>query len=164
MGELPTFKLERSFKASKEQVWAAWTDPALIPQWYGPGVTSIVHSLDLSPGGAWCHEMRMGDNGFFQRAQYTEVTPHDRLVWVHSNTDAEWNIIANPMMPDWPRELLTIVTFVEKDGQTDVCLTWTPHMASAAEIACFDGAIAGMAKGWNAGMDLLEQMLATQQA
>ena len=68
------------------------------------------------------------------------------------------------MMPDWPRILLTTATFEEERGQTRMRLTWTPHEASEAEIACFAAAIDRMGKGWNAGMELLAKVLAELQA
>jgi hypothetical protein len=39
-------------------------------------------------------------------------------------------------------------------------LTWTPHEASEAEIACFAAAKDNMGKGWAAGMELLAELLA----
>jgi hypothetical protein len=42
-------------------------------------------------------------------------------------------------------------------------LTWVPHEASEAEIACFAAAIDRMGKGWNAGMELLAKLLAELQ-
>ena len=44
-------------------------------------------------------------------------------------------------MKDWPRVLLTTVTFEEDGAQTKLRLTWVPHEASEAEIACFAAAI-----------------------
>jgi hypothetical protein len=67
-------------------------------------------------------------------------------------------------MKDWPRVLLTTVTFEDNGPQTSLRLTWVPHEASAAEIACFAAAIDGMGKGWNAGMELLAKLLAEMQA
>ena len=68
------------------------------------------------------------------------------------------------MMENWPRVLLTTVTF-DKDGdQTKMRLTSAPHEASEAEIACFSAALAGMDKGWAAGMKLLAELLAKLQA
>ncbi len=160
MADLPEYVLEREFDAPREMVWRAWTEAELIPKWYGPGVTSIVHSIDLRPGGTWLHEMQWGDNSHYQKAEYVEVSEPARLVWLHSNCDADGTIIANPMMPDWPRVLLTTVTFEEADGKTALRLTWVPHEANQAEIDCFAGAMAGMGKGWGAGMDLLEKLLA----
>jgi len=100
----------------------------------------------------------------YQRVECTEVVSPERLVWLHSSSDANWNIIPSPMMADWPRVLLTTVTFEETGGQTKLRLTWTPHQASNAEIACFTAAIAGMGKGWDAGMKLLAELLAELQA
>ena len=67
------------------------------------------------------------------------------------------------MMADWPRVLLTTITFEEQDGKTHLKLTWVPHEASEAEINCFAGALAGMNKGWAAGMDMLAELLAELQ-
>ena len=164
MNELPTYVLERTFDAPRDLVWKGWTDPALLSRWYGPNVETIIHRLDLRPGGLWLLEMRRGGHSSFQRVEYTEVVPPERLVWLHSNTDADWHIASNPRMPDWPRVLLTTVTFDEDGARTRMRLTWTPHEASDAELACFAAAIDGMGKGWNAGMELLAKILAELQS
>lgn len=161
---LPEFVLERRFNAPRALVWRSWTEPDLLVRWYGPGVETVIHKLDVTPGGLWLNEMRMGGGSHYQRVEYTEVIAPEKLVWLHSVSDGDWNIAANPMMPDWPRVLLTTVTFEEKDGQTDVRLTWVPHEASEAEIACFAGAVAGLDKGWGKGMELLAELLAELQA
>ncbi len=164
MSELPTYVLEREFDAPAELVWKTWTEAELLARWYGPRVETIVHRLDVKPGGLWLNEMKWDGNSNFQRVEYTEVSPPERLVWLHSMSDADWNVVANPMMPDWPLVLLTTVTFKETDGKTKMHLTWVPHEASEAEITCFAVAIGGMDKGWGAGMDLLEELLAELQA
>lgn len=164
MADLPTYVLEREFDAPRELVWKTWTDPQLLVRWYGPRVETIVHRLEVKPGGLWLGEMRWDGKSNYQRVEYTEVTPPERLVWLHSVSDGDWNVIANPMMPDWPRVLLTTVTFEEDGGRTKLRLTWVPHEASEAEIACFSAALAGMDKGWGAGMALLEELLAELQA
>ena len=35
MTDLPTYLLERVFDAPRELVWRSWTDPQLLPRWYG---------------------------------------------------------------------------------------------------------------------------------
>ena len=55
-------------------------------------------------------------------------------------------------------------TFEKHGGQTKMRLTWVPHEASAAEIACFAAAFGGMDKGWGAGMELLAKLLAELRA
>lgn len=164
MSDVPTYVMERVFDAPRELVWKTWTDPELLARWYGPNVETIIHTLDVKPGGLWLNEMKMGDNSHYQRTEYTEVVEPERLVCLMSNADADWNIAPNPMMADWPRVLLTTVTFANEGGKTRMRLTWTPHEASEAEIACFAGAMAGLDKGWGAGMALLEELLVELQA
>ncbi len=48
-------------------------------------------------------------------------------------------------------------------GAAALSLVWTPHEASAAECACFAGAIEGMGRGWGSGMDILAEILAEIQ-
>lgn len=163
MTDLPTYALDRVFDAPRALVWKTWTDPELLARWYGPNVETIIHELDVRPGGAWLNEMRMGANSMYQRAEYTEVVEPERLVCLMSTTDANWRIATNPRMPDWPRTLLTTVTFEQIGRRTKVHLTWVPHNATVAEIACFSAAIAGLDKGWGAGMELLAKILAELQ-
>lgn len=164
MSDLPVYILERRFDAPRDLVWRTWTEPELLARWYGPNAETIVHRLDVRPGGLWLNEMRWGDNAHFQRVEYLEVAAPEKLVWLHSVTDADWNVTANPMMPDWPRVLYTTVTFEADGGATQMRLTWVPYEATAAEIACFGDAIAGLDKGWGAGMELLAEILAELQA
>lgn len=164
MTDLPTFVMERDFNAPRDLVWQTWTQAQHLAHWYGPGVETVIHELDVTPGGVWLNEMKMGERSGYQRSEYTEVSPPDRLVMLMSTTDENWQPTSNPMMPDWPATLLTVVTFEDLGGRTRLRLEWSPHEASAAEIACFANAVENLGKGWGAGMDLLEQLLAELQA
>lgn len=163
MSELPEYVLERTFAAPRKLVWRTWTEPALLSRWYGPNVETIVHRLDVRPGGLWLNEMKMRGGSSYQRTEFVEVVEPSRLVCLMSSADANWNVAPMPMMPDWPRTLLTTVTFEESAGRTAMRLVWQPHEATQAEITCFAGAIAGMGKGWAGGMDALEKILAELQ-
>ena len=160
MSDSPTYVLEREFDAPRERVWRAWTEPDLLSRWYGPRVETVVHGLDLKPGGLWLLEMKMRGDSNYQRVEYTEVTPPERLVWLHSVSDADWNVIANPMMPDWPRVLLSTLTLEEDAPRTRMRFTWAPHEASDTEVAGFAATMEGMGGGWEAGMKLLADILA----
>lgn len=164
MGETPQYRLEREFDAPRALVWRAWTEPALLARWYGPNVETVIHRYDLAPGGLWLTEMRMASGSHYQRAEFVEVRPPEKLVWRHSTADADWALAAAPMMPNWPRVLWTELAFAEEGARTRMVLTWTPHEASAEECAAFAAAIAGMDKGWAAGMALLAEILAELQA
>lgn len=163
MSELPSYVLERVFDAPPALVWRAWTDEKLFARWYGPNIETIIHQQDLRVGGVCRIEMRMGGGSSYQTLTYLEVNPPSRLVWLNSNADQHWNVAANARMPDWPRTLLTTVTFAQDGAQTQLRLEWTPHEASAAEIACFAAAMENMGMGWNGGMEILATILAELQ-
>ena len=75
-------RCERVFDAPRDRVYAAYTDPALIPEWWGPrSMTATVDVMDVRPGGGWRFVMPGADGsetGF--RGTYREVTPPERVV------------------------------------------------------------------------------------
>ncbi len=160
----PKFVMHRNFDAPPALVWRTWTEQDLVERWYGPGVETTIHKFEPVTGGLWLNEMRMGENSMFQRMEYTEVSPTSKLVMLMSNSDADWNVIPSPMMPNWPRTLLTTVTFEADDEGTRLTLEWEPHEATDAENAAFAEALSGLDKGWGAGMDIIAEIIAELQA
>ncbi len=52
------FTIERTFRASREKVWALWTTKEGVESWWGPeGFTTKVHTIDLRPSGVFDFEM-----------------------------------------------------------------------------------------------------------
>lgn len=160
MSELPEYVYERIFNAPLSKVWKLWTDPELLSQWYGPGIETIIHQFDLKPGGEWRNEMSWGDKKDLSKMTFQEVVPEAKIVWHHSSVDSDWNVISNPMMPDWPKVLLTTVTFEEVAGKTKVTLKQVPIDAAQNEIDCFAKMMSGMDNGWGAGFNIIEEMIA----
>ncbi|MEM7099451.1 MAG: SRPBCC domain-containing protein [Pseudomonadota bacterium] len=160
MSELPNFIIDRTFNAPPNKVWRAWTEPDLLARWYGPNVETIIHEFNLRPGGIWKNEMSMGDFSDLSISTFIEVLPEKQLIWHQSSADSDWNITANPMMPDWPRTVVTNVSFTDRGDQTDVRLVWTPHEASDAELACFNEAVSNFSGGWETGFSIMDDVLA----
>ena len=77
-----TIHIEREFDAPRDVVFATFTDPDLIPEWWGPrGTTAEVVTMDVRTGGDWrfiCHNSDGSQTGF--RGTYREVTPPERVV------------------------------------------------------------------------------------
>ena len=73
---------ERVFNASRDRVFAVYTDPKLIPEWWGPhGTTTVVEEMDLKPGGHWRFAIRNSDGSETAfRGVYREITPSERIV------------------------------------------------------------------------------------
>jgi uncharacterized protein YndB with AHSA1/START domain len=73
------FRVERVFDAPIERVWATYTDPALIPQWWGNATT--VDHMDVREGGSWRFVSKAGEGQEFATSgDFLEVTPPTRLV------------------------------------------------------------------------------------
>ncbi len=74
--------IERIFDAPRDQVFAVYTDPELIPEWWGPhGTTTAVDQMDVKAGGSWRYVIQNSDGsetGF--RGTYREVSPPERIV------------------------------------------------------------------------------------
>jgi uncharacterized protein YndB with AHSA1/START domain len=74
---------ERIFDAPREQVWKAFTDPEIIPRWWGKhGTTTTVVEMDVRPGGKWRYvnsDLGRDDVTFY--GEYLEVVPIDRYEW-----------------------------------------------------------------------------------
>ena len=87
--------LERTFKASIEEVWDLWATQEGIESWWGPdGFAVTVHKLDLRPGGELVYAMTAvaSDQIEFMkkagmplttesRVTYTDVIPPRRLAY-----------------------------------------------------------------------------------
>ncbi|MEO5808191.1 SRPBCC domain-containing protein [Devosia sp.] len=62
-----------------EEVFAAWTDPKIVAQWWGPvGFGDEIETFDLSVGGHWKHVLRGPDGkGYDNLAVFTAIeAPH----------------------------------------------------------------------------------------
>jgi uncharacterized protein YndB with AHSA1/START domain len=65
---------ERIFDASRERVFQAFTDPELIPQWWGPrSVTTTVDKMDVRVGGDWRFTCDSPDGATAFRGTYREI-------------------------------------------------------------------------------------------
>jgi uncharacterized protein YndB with AHSA1/START domain len=74
--------IERVFDAPRDRVFAVYTDPSLIPEWWGPrGTTAVVDQMDVRPGGSWRFVVRSSDGSETAfRGTYREVAPPERIV------------------------------------------------------------------------------------
>lgn len=76
-------RLERTFDATPQEMWAAWTDPKLYARWLNPapGMDLVIHEFDVRPGGKIRFDMPQPDgNPNPQTGVFHVVQPHTRLV------------------------------------------------------------------------------------
>jgi len=133
--------VERVFDAPRERVFAAFTDPELIPQWWGGG--TVVDQMDVRPGGTW--RFVAGEMVF--RGEYKEVTPPERIVQTFEREGM-------------PGRHLETTEFEELGGaQTKLKLTLVFDTPEERDMLLKYGGEAGM----NETYARLDELLASQQ-
>jgi uncharacterized protein YndB with AHSA1/START domain len=138
-------RVERIFDAPRERVWQAFTDPALVAQWWGRGNRLVVERLEVERGGHWRFVEHGPDGIHGFEGRFREVTPPERLVQTF-----EWD-----GMPGYV--ILETAEFEDLgDGRTRVVnlsLFYTPEER--------DGMLsAGMEQGLNESYAALDRLLA----
>ena len=117
-----SLKVSKAINAPRERVFAAWTQPELLHQWWGAHETFTVPiaEVDLRVGGKYRFGMLEPgkDAPYVSYGAYREVNPPEKLVFT-------W---AFEKMPDddsdfVPAETLVTVEFIEQGAATEVVLT-----------------------------------------
>jgi uncharacterized protein YndB with AHSA1/START domain len=112
----------REFDAPRDLVFAVFTDPKHLAQWWGPnGFTTTTLSFDMRPGGVWRFVMHGPDGRDYQnRITYEEVVPPERIVYRHGGgEDVE------------PVQFRQTITFQDLGDRTRII--WRGDFPSAAE-------------------------------
>lgn len=159
--------IERIFDAPREVVWKAWTDPAMMAEWWGPrGVTNPVCDIDVRPGGVIHVVMLAGKdlgelagNEWPMKGNFQEIVPPDpskpaaqaRLVFT---SDAVYDAHGEPQLMN-----LNTVILEEHDGKTKLTL----HVVVVKAGVGTEGPLSGMKVGWSQSLDKLEGLLEARQ-
>lgn len=142
------YVMERTFAASPEHVFAAYTDAEQVAQWWGQRQsTTTVEALDVRPGGAWRFVQRDPEGNAYEfYGEYLEVTPR--------------KLVNTFEFAGFPGHVVTDTVTFELAG------TGTRVIASSsfANKEDLDGMLAsGMEGGANESWDRLAELLARSQ-
>jgi len=133
----------RAFDAPLDLVWRAWTDPAMIRQWFAPKECEILSAEgDCRVGGRYTESMKGGDTVYTVSGVYREIVERKLLVFTH-----QWD------EPDAPETLVRVEFSDLGDGRTEVRLTQT-GLASV-------GSVHGHTEGWTSALENLADRLPT---
>lgn len=108
--------LNRTFVAQPQQIFAAFTQPALLKQWWAPPGSKI-HTvvIDLQLGGAYRFGMWNPQQGtYYVYGTYQEIVPYEKLVFT-------WRWESSEM--DIGNSLVTIRLIPKGDQHTELFLT-----------------------------------------
>ncbi len=83
--------LTRVLDATRERVFAAWTDPDELPVWFGPsGFSCKTHAIDIRAGGHWHFDMTAPDGTLYPNwMEFLEIVPNERIVTLHGATKGD---------------------------------------------------------------------------
>lgn len=123
--------IERTYRASVDELWELWTTKEGIESWWGPeGFTTEVLQLDLRPGGELHYAMTAtapAQVEFMRRAgmpltnhsriTYTEVITPTRLAYTH---------LADFIPGVEPYDVATVVEFRADGPDVRMVLTFDP--------------------------------------
>jgi len=142
--------LTRLIDAPREKLYRAWTEAALLKQWFAPAPWTTPHAeLDVRPGGTNTIVMRSPEGSDMPcSGVYLEVVPNQRLVFTDAYTSA-WQPSQKPFMT-------VILTFEDEGGMTryTACVRhWTAADREAHEKM-------GFHQGWGQCADQLAALVA----
>ena len=135
-------EIKRFIKAPRDRVYAAWTDPAQLKQWFGPeNVQTRQLVADTRVGGKFVWDLINSDGEkMTMRGEYRELQPGKRIVFSWQWQDDE----------DWENHISVVtVELADAEGGTELRLTHEqlPNEESRD----------GHTRGWNSALDKLEK-------
>ena len=137
--------LTRLINARREVVFAAFTDPRRVSQWWGPKDFPATHvEIDARVGGRWRNCLTAVADGreLWQHGVFREVVPFSRLVFTFVwEEEGERGL-----------ETLVTVTFSDESGRTRLTLRQTPFQSTTERD--------GHGGGWTSTFDRLDEFLA----
>jgi len=139
-----------TFNAPLKKVWEAYTDPKLLPEWWGPAkYTTDVAEMDVRDGGKWHFIQVDGDDKHSFHGVYHDVTPLERIVQTFEYDE----------LGEKGHVCLDRTTYREKDGVTTVT-TINTFLTQEDR----DGMInTGMEGGMREGIDRLAKLIGEKE-
>ncbi len=151
----PTITITRRFHASRERVYAAWSDAKQLAQWWGPEpFTNPICDLDFRVGGHM-HIVMRSPNGqeypcYFA---FTQIDAPRRLAYRETDPP-EGPLPWTSEMPRPPKQHTT-VTFDERDGVTTMIVQCKLATAADRDTMVKLGFIEGM----SSSLDALQKLM-----
>ena len=150
-------RIERTFEAPIDVIWAMWTEADHFANWYGPMGAKIPNAeMDVQVGGSRHITMEMetpnGPMQMFFVGEYREIDPKTRLVYTESMADAAGNAMTAEQMgmPDGtPMETSVVVELDDRGDRTQMTMT---HIGVPAD--------SPGGQGWAMAIDKLEARVA----
>jgi uncharacterized protein YndB with AHSA1/START domain len=146
--------VKREFNAPLSRVWAAWTESALLDQWWAPKPWKAnTKFMNFKEGGHWLYAMNGPDGSeHWSRADFKSIDPQKYFIQQDAFCDSEGNV--NPEMPSsrWK------VQFSKNGNSTDVDIEITLNSLEGLETLLR----MGFKEGFAMGLRNLDELLAAE--
>ncbi len=151
---------ERTYDASPETVWQAWTDPKMIKQWWGPNNVTIPEcEVDLRVGGKIYIVMEAGEamgpykgTKWPMLGKFTAVEPNSQLSYtVQAWTEGQYE--------ETTIDQTTELTLTEEDGKTKLKIKATIYKTGPKA----GMAVQGMQAGFTQQLEKLKDFLSSKK-
>jgi uncharacterized protein YndB with AHSA1/START domain len=144
-----SLEIKRLIKAPRDRVYAAWTDPAQLKQWFGPeNVQTRDLIADARVDGTFRWDLINSEGEEMTiRGKYLELQPNKKIVFTWQWDDDE----------TWKNQISVVsVELEDRDGRTELRLT---HEQLPSEESRD-----GHTGGWNSAFDKLERFCRDQSS
>ena len=148
--------LERTIAVTPERVWRAWTDPALLVQWFTPApFKTVAAEIDVRPGGKFSTTMESPEGEQYPSTGCVlEVVLERLLVWT--------SVLCEDFRPTSPANGADDLAFTGRisieptgDGGT----RYTAIAMHPDEATCRKHDEMGFQEGWGAALDQLVALM-----
>ena len=160
MNDTKDVRIERTFNAPIDVVWAMWTEPDHFANWYGPMAAKIPKAdMDVRVGGRRRIAMEMDTpRGLIQMyfvGEYSEVDPKTRLVYTEAMADSDGNPLSAEQMgmpAGAHMQTSVVVELVDLGDRTKMTMT---HIGIPAD--------SSGGQGWTTAIDKMQARVAELQ-
>jgi uncharacterized protein YndB with AHSA1/START domain len=127
----PSLTIRRRFKAAPARVFAAWTEPAQIARWFGPGGVKVTETVfELHVGGRFMlHGTSPSGEDHRVSGTVQEVVPGRKVVysWAWQSTPERQSLVTVAFAPDGDGTVLTLTheKFFDEDARDRHNGGWT---------------------------------------
>ncbi len=150
--------LERTIAVPPERVWAAWTEPKLLMQWFTPAPwKTVAVDIDVRPGGRCVTTMESPDGDQYPNAGcYLQVEENRLLVFTSVMTED-----FRPVAPSNGAGDLAFTARIEIAPSPDGGTRYRAIAMHADEDAAKQHSDMGFTEGWGAALDQLVTLMTT---
>lgn len=143
------FTTSRVFNAPRDLVWKVYTDPLLIPKWWGPRyLTTTVDKMEVKVGGIWRYIQKDADGNVYAfNGVYKELVAPERLTYTF-----EFELMAGHISTE------TVTFVVLPEGKTQINTRTIFNTLEDLEGMLQSGMEDGAVETWDRLEELLEEV------